>query len=114
MNMRQSGFTLLEVLIALAILSAVALLVLRATGEGLAQIADNGWKDRALLLGRNQMLKLRKQTGGENMQGSFAPDFPQMQWRLHITELRNGVGRKLALTVTEGSRELSLEEIIIP
>ena len=112
--MRDNAFTLLEVLIALAILGAVALVVLRATGEGMAQMGDNGWRDQALLLGRNQMLKLQQQGFGGNMQGTFAPDFPDIKWSLRITELRNGEGRKLEMTMTEGSREVSLEQIIFP
>lgn len=112
--MRLNGFTLLEVLIALAILSAVALVVLRATGEGIAQMGDNGWKDRALLLGRNQLIKLRQEAHGGNTQGNFSPDFPEIKWRVRISDLRDGEGRKIELTVIEGSRELLLEQIIFP
>ena len=39
------GFTLLEVLIALAILSTVALLAVRVSGDSLTQLAETGWED---------------------------------------------------------------------
>ena len=40
------GFTLLEVLIALAILSTVALLAVRVSGDSLTQLAETGWEAR--------------------------------------------------------------------
>ena len=43
------GFTLLEVLIALAILSTVALLAVRVSGDSLTQLAETGWEDGVLL-----------------------------------------------------------------
>ena len=46
------GFTLLEVLIALAILSTVALLAVRVSGDSLAQLAETGWEDGVLRAGR--------------------------------------------------------------
>lgn len=42
------GFTLLEVLIALAILSTVALLAVRVSGDSLTQLAETGWEDGVL------------------------------------------------------------------
>ena len=110
---RPSGFTLLEVLIALAILSAVALAALRVTGESLSQAADNDWKDRALLLGRNQLIKLTQQKITANSQGNFAPDYPQISWKSIVTEARDSGGYKLEIIVTEGRREIVLEKLVL-
>ena len=48
------GFTLLEVLIALAILSTVALLAVRVSGDSLTQLAETGWEDGVLRAGRGR------------------------------------------------------------
>ena len=50
------GFTLLEVLIALAILSTVALLAVRVSGDSLTQLAETGWEDGVLRAGRGKMI----------------------------------------------------------
>ena len=108
------GFTLLEVLVALAILSIVALTVLRATGEGLRGMAENGWKDRAILLGRNQMILLSLNGFKGGLQGNFAPDYPEISWKAKITEIRDAKGRRLEMIVSEGAHEILLEELLFP
>ena len=45
MTPRRGGFTLLEVLVALTILSTVALLAVRVSGDSAAQLAETGWQD---------------------------------------------------------------------
>lgn len=109
-----AGFTLLEVLIALTILSAVSLVVIRAVGDGMTQIGDSGWKDQAMRLGRTQLLRLNRQDLRGNMEGSFAPDYPHITWKATVKTLNDLPGRKLELVIREGSHELLLEQIIIP
>ena len=111
-NHGSSGFTLLEALIALAILSSVSLVSLRATGENLSRIADSGWADRASVLGRDQLLTLKTRGLKGAAQGSFAPDYPEMIWRATVSDVEGG--RKIELTVSEGAREISIEEFVFP
>lgn len=110
----EKGFTLLEVLVALTILGMIAMTVLRATGDGLLSMADNGWKDRAALLGRNQFILLSLKGFKGGMQGNFAPEHPEISWRVRISNIRDGKGRKVRLTVSEGAHEISLEELLFP
>lgn len=112
--MRQAGFTLLEVLIALTILSAVSLVVIRAVGDGMAQIGDNGWTDQAARLGLSQMTRIMQQGAKGSAQGSFAPDYPDIRWTAKVSGIDSAPGRKLELTVRQGKRELMLERILIP
>ena len=77
-------------------------------------MADNGWKDRALLLGRNQLILLSLQNFKGSLQGNFAPDYPEISWKVKISDLKNGKGRKLEMLVSEGSHEISLEELLFP
>lgn len=112
--MRKGGFTLLEVLIALTILSGVSLVVIRAVGDGMVQIADSSWRDQAVHLGRMQLDKLASGTLRGSLQGSFAPDYPNLSWKAAVSSLNDAPGRKLELTVREGERSVVLERIIIP
>lgn len=112
--MKSAGFTLLEVLISLAILSGVSLLVIRAVGDGLVWIGDSGWRDLAAILGREQIARLVRQDLRGNMRGTFSPDFPDISWQANVTSLDDIPGRKLEVLVREGRRELLLEQIIIP
>ena len=52
------GFTLLEVLIALAILSTVALLAVRVRWDSLPRLAKAVWEDGVLSDGRGQRIQL--------------------------------------------------------
>lgn len=111
---RKAGFTLLEVLIALTILGGVSLVVIQAVGDGMVQIADSAWKDRAVRLGRMQLDKLAGGTIKGGLRGSFAPDYPAIAWQASISPLEDVPGRRLELVVREGGREVALERIIIP
>lgn len=112
--MQDSGFTLLEVLIALAILSGVSLVVLKAVGDGMVSIAGSAWRDQAVRLGRMQIEKLADDSLKSGLRGSFAPVCPDMAWQASITPLDDVPGRKLELTVREGSRKIVLERILLP
>ena len=71
------GFTLLEVLIALAILSTVALLAVRVSGDSLAQLAETGWEDGVLRAGRGKMIQmLRESPDSLNRMGNPVPGIP--------------------------------------
>lgn len=109
-----NGFTLLEVLIALTILSMVALTVLRATGDSLLGLTDNGWKDRAVLLGRNQLVLLSLKDFKGSLQGTFAPEYPDMSWQVKVSDIKDGKGRKVEMIVSEGPHEISLEKFLFP
>ena len=80
------GFTLLEVLIALAILSTVALLALRESPDSLDQ-----W-------------------------GTLSPEYPDVEWHSKLIALRCMEGKRLEFRLVENrgtsSRELLLEYIL--
>ena len=114
----ETGFTLLEVLVALSLLAIVALAVIRACGEGLVQVGDSGWTDTAVRVGRARMYEIVQSGGNGNLQGTFAPQYPEMRWRAHVHDLRDLPGRRLEFIITEGEEkarhEISLEQILYP
>ena len=81
------GFTLLEVLIALAILSTVALLAVRVSGDSLTQLAETGWEDGVLRAGRGKMIQMLRES----------PDMEGKRLEFRLVENRGTSSRELLL-----------------
>lgn len=112
-----AGFTLLEVLVALSLLAIVALAVIRACGENLIQVGDSAWADTAVRVGRAKMYEVVL-SGRGNLQGTFAPQYPDMRWHAHMYDVQDFPGRRLEFVITEGEgkarHEVTLEQILYP
>jgi general secretion pathway protein I len=113
------GFTLLEVMVALAIMAGVLLTVISSFNYHLSIITRDREETTALLLARAKMeeLELVKKDGLQGVQeGTFAPDHPEISWKAEVTGTAIVIFRKLTLTVTWGSdkRTLSLVHYITP
>ena len=115
---KAAGFTLLEVLVALSLLAIVALAVIRACGEGLIQVGDSGWADTAVRIGRAKMYEVVLSGGKGNLQGTFAPQHPEMRWQAHVHDLQDLPGRRMEFVITEGEgkarHEVAMEQILYP
>ncbi len=113
-----AGFTLLEVLVALSILSIVGIFLIRACGDTLTQVAETGWLDEAARLGRARMAECIRLGIRGNMEGTFAPRRPELRWKATFSSRKGLPGRVLTFTVFErqGGRrhELILEQILFP
>ena len=94
---RQDGFTLLEVLVALTVLSLVALLVIRVSGDSLSQLAETGWADQAVCLGRAKLVALLRE------------DRKNLEQR---GTLRGLNGKRLEFTLTEAQGTLKREVVL--
>ena len=77
---RQRGFTLLEVLIALALLAGVITTVVVSFNRHLTLATEDQEKTTALLLARAKMAEPEFLTSTTS-EGSFAPGFPQISWK---------------------------------
>ena len=113
-----SGFTLLEVLVALSILAIVAFTLIRACGEGLVYVADSGWADMAVRVGRAKMQEVVLEGGKGNLQGTLAPLHPELKWEARVHSLPDLPGRRLEFILSEGvgkaRHELFMEQILYP
>ncbi len=81
---RDSGFTLLEVMVALAIMAGVILTVISSFNYNLSVVSRDREETIAVILGRAKLDDPEyKPTDGEK--GTFAPDWPGIKWNTQIT-----------------------------
>jgi general secretion pathway protein I len=111
------GFTLLEVMIAVAILSGVVLTVISAFNYQLSLASRSIEDNSVLLLARSKLEELhftgRDKTEGEQA-GTFAPERPDVKWKLERGATELPVMKRLVLNVewSGGRKKLSLENYV--
>ncbi|HWI41475.1 MAG TPA: type II secretion system protein [Verrucomicrobiae bacterium] len=106
------GFTLLEVMVALAITAGVILTLLTAFNHHLGIAARDREEAEALLLARGKLEEIQHEYREDmKREGSFAPERPDMTWRLEVKPAQLPGIRSLTLIVAwDGKRrEISLE-----
>ena len=103
------GFTLLEVMIALAIAAGVLLTVISSLNHHLSIIGQDAGETTAALLGRAKLddPDFAKQTDNK---GTFAPDHPALSWEREIAPADIPGLNLISLTVSwqDGKKRLSL------
>lgn len=103
------GFTLLEVMIALAIAAGVLLTVISSLNYHLSIVGQDAEETTAALLGR---AKLDDPDFGKETEnkGSFAPDHPALKWEREISPTQFPGLDRISLTVTwnDDRKRLSL------
>jgi len=84
----RSGFTLLEIMVSLAILSIALVTLLSANNKALAMIAESESMTDAVTLAREEMEKLyiepTPEAGVSDKKSS--EDYPRFKWRVEIVE----------------------------
>lgn len=92
------GFTLLEVMIALAIAAGVLLTVISSVNYHLSIIGQDAEETTAILIGRAKLDDPEFVKVPDN-KGSFAPEHPELNWEREVTETEfKGIDR-ITLTV---------------
>ncbi len=109
------GFSLLEVMIALAIMSGVILTVISAFNYHLSLVDRDQQETTAMLLARaklEEVLVQRGEAGSNAESGTFAPERPDFLWKIETVPTELSLLKKIILTVTwdAGKRTLSLED----
>ena len=103
-----SGFTLLEVMVSLAIMAGVILTVLGSVNYHLGIIANERDNTTLTLLARTRMAELELVPAkGE---GTFAPSHPELNWKSDLLPTDYPGLQKLVVKVSRGSkgREVAL------
>jgi general secretion pathway protein I len=104
------GFTLLEVMIALAIMAGVVLTVISSFNYHLSVVDRDREETVAVLLARPKMDD-PLHTPVDKESGTFAPDRPDITWKTEVKPLEEYPGvRRMTLTVSwdAGRRKISL------
>ena len=83
------GFTLLEVMIAVAIIAIAVVTLLGAQSQSVSLVAGTKFDTTASLLAQWKTSDLLLQDFDQlaDDQGNFGEDYPQFYWRVQVTEL---------------------------
>lgn len=112
------GFTLLEVMVALAIMAGVILTVISSLNYHLSLTARSNEETVALLLARSKLEELElldSKALDQPKEGTFAPERPNYSWKAKLSATPVAVFKSLTVTVTWGAdrRTLSLEHYLV-
>jgi general secretion pathway protein I len=110
------GFTLLEVVVALAIMASVILTVLGSLNYHLGSIAAERDITTLTLLARNRLVELEQQGGlQKKSEGTFAPAHADVTWRSELFPAKIPALQKLVVTVQRrgDKREVALVRYVL-
>lgn len=114
---REGGFTLLEVMIALAIMAGVVFTVIGAVNHHLAIVERDRRETVAVLLARQKLAELEEEKElPEKREGTFAPARPEFAWEMTAAPTEPAGLRRMTLTVSwdNGKRSVALVRYLAP
>jgi len=97
-----SGFTLLEVMIAMAILAIALVAVFQSQSQSISMAGQARFATTASLLAQSKMAEVETMDPGEINadSGDFGDDFPDYSWKVDVTEAQVENVKKIEVTVT--------------
>ena len=101
MRNQQGGFTLLEVMIAIAILAIALLAVFQMQSQSISMATEARFTTTASLLAQSKMADVESAASLTNRteNGDFGPDYPQYGWNLQVTDTRISGFKRVEVTV---------------
>lgn len=115
----RDGFTLLEVMVALAIMATVIITVLGSVNYHLGIIAAERDSSELTILARYRITELEAESkqGGlkEKSQGTFAPGHPELNWTAELVSTQLPTLQKLVVRVQRSGdkQEVALVRYIL-
>jgi len=91
-NHKISGFTLLEVMVAVAVIAIAFVTLIGAQSQSVAIATSSKFDAMASLLAQGKVAELNLQNYNEltSNTGNFGDDFPNFSWKMDVTELSDG------------------------
>lgn len=122
MQKKPAGFTLLEVMVAMAILAISLVAVYRLQSQSISLAVESRFKTSAALLAQSKMAEIEAVPllNNRTEDGDFGPDYPQYSWRLAITDTEFPLFKRIEVTVSNnvftsgGSYRLILYRVMGP
>jgi general secretion pathway protein I len=99
---RNHGFTLLEVMIAMAILAIALVTVYQSQSQSISMAGDSRFLTTASLLAQSRIMEIDAADPREAVSGSgdFGEDFPDYTWQVEVGDVEESpLLKKIALTV---------------
>ena len=99
---RKSGFTLMEVMIATAILAIALVAVFQSQSQSISMSTDSRFMTTASLLAQSKMVEVEAASTLDNQSkdGDFGIDYPQYTWHLEVSDTQLPQFKKIEVTVT--------------
>ena len=98
---KKKGFTLLEVMIAMAILAITLVVVFQSQSQSISMAGRARFETTASFLAQSKMVEVEA-TNPENVvsdSGDFGDDFPDYSWRVDVTETEIEILKKIEVKV---------------
>ena len=102
---RSRGFTLLEVMIAMAILAITLVALYQSQSQSISMASDSRFLTTASLLAQSRMAEFDAvdPRGVVSANGDFGDDYPGYTWRLEVGSVEElPLLKRFTLTVTQG------------
>jgi general secretion pathway protein I len=99
---KANGFTLMEVMIAMAILAIALVAVFQLQSQSISMSTDSRFMTTAALLAQSKMVEEEAGATLTNHKedGDFGADYPQYIWRLEVSDTELAQFKKIQVTVT--------------
>jgi general secretion pathway protein I len=98
---KKAGFTLLEVMIAMAILAIALLAVFQLQSQSISMSSESRFMTTASLLAQSKMADIEGGTslGNQSKKGDFAPDYPEYAWTIQVTDTQIARFKRIEVNV---------------
>jgi general secretion pathway protein I len=102
-NRPEGGFTLMEVMIAMAILAIALVAVYQSQAQSISMSTHSRFLTTASLLAQSKMAEIEMSDPAEMSTGSGDfEDFPDYRWKVEVSDSEFDQLRKMVVTVTNG------------